>query len=107
MVAISVDPPQVSREWAEEKGFTFTLAADPGMEVIEAFHLRNETLAWHAVYIVQPSGEISYRKIARRRARSREILYAVDGKPVSCCPGSCGDTICDWDVADAKAEAAR
>jgi peroxiredoxin len=105
VVAISVDPPEVSRDWAEKKGFSFTLAADPEMQVIDAYHLRNPDtpgLALHAVYIVQPDGSISYRKVARRRARSREILYALDGKPVSCCPGSCGKTICDWDVADAK-----
>ena len=58
-------------------------------------------LALHAIYILEPDGTVFYRKIARRRARSRELLYAIDRKPLACCAGSCAKVVCDFDGADA------
>lgn len=62
------------------------------MQVIDAWGLRNvdePELALHAVYIIDPDGTIRYRKIARRRTRSPELLLALDGAPFECCPSSC------------------
>lgn len=81
VVALSVDPPDVSVPWIEKKGFTFPLASDPELKVIRAWNLENpdvDDLALHAVYILDPDGTIFYRKIARRRAYPPEFLDAID-----------------------------
>jgi len=81
IVAISVDGPENTLPWAEKKGLTMPLAMDPEMKLIESFDLVNPDvpeLALHAVYIVDEQGEVFYRKIARRRAYSREFLDAID-----------------------------
>ena len=80
-VAVSVDPPETTLPWAEKKGFTFPLASDPELRLIRALDLENpqsEGLALHAVFIVDEDGRIFYRKIARRRAYSQELLDAID-----------------------------
>lgn len=104
VVAVSVDPPEVTRDWAEKKGFSFVLASDPDQKVIEGlYHLQNpesRQLALHAVYLLEPDGTIFYRKIARRRPKSEELVYALDRKPLFCCPGSCQGVICDFAGAD-------
>jgi len=49
--------------------------------VIDGFGLVNEDrpeLSLHAIYIIDPDGKIFYRKIARRRAYSNELLDALD-----------------------------
>jgi peroxiredoxin len=105
VVAVSVDPPEVSREWAEKKGFSFVLASDPEQSVIEGqYHIQNPdspNLAIHAVYLLEPDGTIFYRKIGRRRPKTKELLYALDRKALFCCPGSCGEVACDFEGADA------
>lgn len=56
-------------------------ASDPALELIRSFNLENPDvpeLSLHAVYIVDEQGEVFYRKVARRRAYSREFLDAVD-----------------------------
>lgn len=81
VLALSVDPPENSLPWAEEKGLTMPLASDPDMKIISQFGLVNPDvpdLALHAVYIVDEQGKVFYRKVARRRAYSREFLDAVD-----------------------------
>lgn len=81
MVAVSVDPVDVSRKWADEKGFEFPLASDPELRVIRGFGLENpdvEDLSLHAIYIVDRDGKIFYRKVARRRAYSPELIDAID-----------------------------
>ncbi len=78
---ISVDEPEVSKEWADKKGFSFPLASDPDKRVIGALDLINPDvpdLALHAVFIVDEDGKVFYRKIARRRAHSPEFLDAID-----------------------------
>jgi len=74
------------------------VASDPEMTVIDQWGIRNQDapeLALHSIFMVDKAGEIFYRKIARRRAKSQELLYALDRAPASCCPGSCTDTICE------------
>lgn len=49
--------------------------------MIDGFGLVNEDrpeLSLHAIYIIDPDGKIFYRKIARRRAYSNELLDALD-----------------------------
>ena len=78
---VSVDTPEVSLPWAQEKGFTFAMVSDPDQKVIGGWGLQNpdvKDLALHAVYILDKDGKIFYRKIARRRAYSKELLAAID-----------------------------
>jgi len=100
VLALSVDPPEVTAGWAADKGFdSFVLLSDPEMQVIDAWDLRNPDepgLAHHAVYIIDTDGTILYRKIARRRTRSPELLSALDREAVECCPSLCakGEPVC-------------
>ena len=94
MVVISVDPPETSAKWAAEKGFSFRLLADPEMRVIDAWGVRNvdvEELSLHAAFIVGADKTIRYRKVARRRVAPEELLHALDGDGVICCPGGCSN----------------
>ena len=87
IVAISVDTVAESNEWKAKKGWdqpapgTFTFASDAPMTLIDRFGIRNRKqpdLALHAVYIVDAERKVLYRKVARRRAYSNELLDAVD-----------------------------
>lgn len=81
VVALSVDTPDATLPWAEKKGLTMALASDPKQEIIGRFGLINPDvpeLALHAIYIVDEEGTIFYRKVARRRAYSREFIDAID-----------------------------
>lgn len=81
MVGISVDEPEHTVPWANDKNIPFALLADPGQEIIGRFGLINpdqRELSLHAIYIVDPQGEVFYRKVARRRAYADELLDALD-----------------------------
>ncbi len=98
MVLVSVDPLETSKEFSDKLGLTFAVASDPEMKVIDTYGVRNQDvpeLALHSIFMVDREGKVFYRKIARRRAKSQELLYALDRAPASCCPGSCTDKICE------------
>lgn len=81
MIGISVDEPADTVAWADRKGITFPLLSDPQQRVIGRFGLINpdeRELSLHAIYIVDERGEVFYRKVARRRAYSDELLDALD-----------------------------
>ena len=81
VLALSVDPPEVSLPWVEKKGFTFPVACDPELKVIRDWGLENTDvgdLSLHAVYLMDPDGTVFYRKVARRRAYPPEFLDAID-----------------------------
>ncbi len=81
IVGISVDAPTDSLAMIERLGLTFPLGSDPDQEVVRAFGVQNpdtRELALHAVYIVEPGGHIVYRKVARRRPVSAELIDALD-----------------------------
>ena len=81
VVALSVDPPDVTVPWAAKKGLSFPLASDPELKIIRGWNLENKgvgDLAFHAVYLIDTDGTIFYRKVARRRAYSKEFLTAID-----------------------------
>ena len=81
LVGISVDDPADTVPWADRKGITFDLLADPEQRVIGKFGLVNEDrpeLSLHAIYIVDRDGKVFYRKVARRRAYADEPLDAID-----------------------------
>jgi len=81
IVAISVDQPQESLALLDRLGITFHIASDPKQEVVKAFEVQNpdtQELALHAVYIVNKSRQIIYRKVASRRPTSNELIDAID-----------------------------
>ncbi len=95
---ISVDPVETSKKFADKLGLEFLVASDPELRVIDQWGVRNPAtpeLALHSVFIVDGTGVIIYRKVARRRVKSQEILWALQRSPYACCPGSCGETICE------------
>ena len=60
---------------------TFAIASDEDQHVMKAYGVQNpktKELALHAVYIVDTSRRIFYRKVASRRPLSQELLDAVD-----------------------------
>ena len=62
-------------------GLQFDLGSDSDQKVIDAFKVKNpqtQELALHAVYIVNREREIFYRKVARRRPVSAELIDAID-----------------------------
>lgn len=70
-----------SNAWADTKKIPFDLLSDPQQRIIGSFGLVNPDqpeLSLHAIYIVDPAGEVFYRKVARRRAYSDELLDALD-----------------------------
>lgn len=80
-MGISVDAPEHTIPWAEKKGWSFTLVSDPEQRVIGGYGLVNPDqpeLSLHAIFIIDADGEVFYRKIARRRAYSDELLDALD-----------------------------
>jgi peroxiredoxin len=81
VVLVSVETPEITTPWAQDKGFTFPMASDPELKLIGALDLENpdvEGLALHAVFLLEEDGTVFYRKIARRRAYSREFIDAID-----------------------------
>ena len=81
IIAVSVDEPEASLAMIDRLGIEFALGSDPDQAVIQAFRVQNpdtRELAIHAVYIVDGSGEVYYRKVGRRRPVSQELIDAID-----------------------------
>ncbi len=81
VVALSVDEPMESQALARRLGLSLLLGSDREQRVIEGFRVQNpdtQALALHAVYIVDETGRIFYRKVARRRPVSNELIDAID-----------------------------
>ena len=95
LYAISVDPPDVSRSFAEKiasdgKGkVTFSLLSDPEHKIIDAYGLRDPAyegqkvygIPHPAVYVINKEGKVSWAKIEsnyRDRPSSQEIRAAID-----------------------------
>ncbi len=81
ILAVSVDKPRDSLAMVKRMGLTFHLGSDPQQAVVRAFRVQNpdtQELALHAVYIMDADAKIYYRKVARRRPLSNELIDAID-----------------------------
>lgn len=81
IVALSVDEADNSVRLQQRLGITFALASDPNQSVVNAFGVQNpqtNELALHAVYLVDMTGRVIYRKVAGRRPVSAELIDAFD-----------------------------
>ncbi len=86
-MAISVDPPAVSRDFARKAGFAFPLLSDPQAEVIHRYHLEHpgggpegHEISRPAEFLVDSSGTVrwvNFTEDIRVRARAEEMLAAA------------------------------
>ena len=95
LYAISVDPPDVSKTFAEKLGsdnkgaITFPILSDPDHKIIDAYGLRDPAyegqkvygIPHPAVYVIDKSGKVTWAKIEsnyRERPKNEEIRAALD-----------------------------
>lgn len=86
-VAISVDPPEVSRELTKNQGYTFTFLSDPKAEVIKRYQLlhtgagfEGQDVARPAEFLVDPSGTVRWANFTENywvRATPEQIIEAA------------------------------
>jgi peroxiredoxin len=80
-VAISIDPPDISRRLSEEAGYTFTFLSDPKMEVIRLYDLASPGEgARPAEFLVDATGVVRWRHLTTNhwvRATPGQILDAA------------------------------
>jgi len=83
-VAISVDPPDVSKSFKQRRGFTFTFLSDPNSEVIRRYDLlhvgggpEKQDISRPAEFLLDSSGTVRWMNFTediRVRARADEML---------------------------------
>ncbi len=83
-VAISVDPPEVSRDLARKAGYSFTLLSDPDGTVIRRYKLlhqgggpHGEEISRPAEFLVDSTGTVRWTNFTediRVRARAEDML---------------------------------
>ena len=86
-VAISVDPPEVSRGLRQKAGYTFTLLSDPKAEAIRRYDLvhagageNGQDIARPAEFLVDSTGTVRWVNLTENywvRARPEQILEAA------------------------------
>ena len=90
-VAISVDPPEVSRNLANKSGYTFPVLSDPDAAVIRRYHVLHPAggpdehdIARPAEFLVDSSKIVrwtNFTEDVRIRARADEMLAAARTLP--------------------------
>ncbi len=88
-MAISVDPPEVSRDLSKKAGYTFSILSDPNAEVIRRYDLLHvgggpdrHDIARPAEFLVDSSRVVrwvNFTEDVRVRARADEMLAAAKG----------------------------
>ena len=95
LYAISVDPPDVSKSFAEKiasdgKGkLNFSLLSDPEHKIIDAYGLRDPAyeeqkiygIPHPAVYVINKDGKVAWAKVEsnyRERPTNQQIRVAID-----------------------------
>lgn len=97
MVAISVDPPEISREHCRKQGYTYTFLSDPKAEVIRRYDLlhpgagpEGHDISRPAEFLVDSSGTIRWENLTESitaRARPGQVLKALDSLGLASSPG--------------------
>ncbi len=88
-MAISVDPPEVSRDLSKKAGYTFSILSDPNAEVIRRYNLLHvgggpdgHDIARPAEFLVDSSRMVrwvNFTEDVRVRPRADEMLAAAKG----------------------------
>jgi peroxiredoxin len=99
IVAISVDPPEVTRKHCEKQGYTYTFLSDEKAEVIRRYDLLHagggmgkSDIARPAEFLLDPTGTIRWVNLTpdyRVRARPEEVLKLLDGLGLPAPAGKC------------------
>jgi peroxiredoxin len=86
-VAISVDPPEVSKALCQRRGYTYTFLCDPRAEVIGRYDLlhrsagiKGHDIARPAEFLVDSSGTVRLVNLTedlRVRARPEQMIQAA------------------------------
>ncbi len=88
VVAISVDPPEVSRKLCARQGYTYTFLSDAKAETIRRYDLlhhgggpKHSDISRPAEFLVDSTGTVRWVNLTESinaRARPVEVLKAVD-----------------------------
>jgi len=85
VAAISVDPPEASRDLCRKRGYTYTFLSDPRAEVIRRYDLLDakageQNLARPAEFLLDSSGIVRWVNLTENywvRATPEEMLQAT------------------------------
>ena len=87
-VAISVDTPEVSRNLAQQAGYTFTFLSDPNTEAIRRYDLvhagageNGHDIARPAEFLIDSSGTVRWINLTENywiRARPEQVLEVAN-----------------------------
>jgi peroxiredoxin len=88
VVAVSVDPPEVTSGQVAKRGYTFTFLSDPKAEVIRRYDVLHEKggphgadIARPAEFLIDPSGTVRWRNLTEDyevRVRGQQVLDVLD-----------------------------
>lgn len=88
LVAISVDPPEVSRKLCARQGYTYTFLSDAKAETIRRYDLlhrgggpKGADISRPAEFLIDPAGTVRWVNLTESiavRARPVEVLKAID-----------------------------
>jgi peroxiredoxin len=86
VVAVSVDPPAVTREHVGKMGWTHTFLSDPDTKVIRRYGLlhavsKEQQIARPGEFLIDPTGTVRWRDLTedyRVRARPESVIEAFD-----------------------------
>lgn len=88
LVAVSVDPPAVTREHCAKQGYTYTFLSDENREAIRRYDLVHRgggpgsaDIARPAEFLIDSTGTIRWVNLTddyRVRARPQEMLKVID-----------------------------
>jgi peroxiredoxin len=87
LVAVSVDPPETTREHVATMGWTYTFLSDPHAEVIRRYDLlhagggEDGDIARPAEFLIDPTGTVRWVDLTEDywvRARPETVLRAFD-----------------------------
>jgi len=89
LVAISVDPPEVTRAHSRRQGYTFTFLSDVSEQVLRRYDLVHEKagpgghdISRPAEFLVDATGTVRWVNLAKSitaRARPEQVIEILDG----------------------------
>jgi peroxiredoxin len=86
VVAVSVDPPDVTRKHIGKMGWTYTFLSDPGAKAIRSYDLLHavspeQQIARPGEFLIDPTGTVRWRDLTedfRVRTRPETVIEEFD-----------------------------
>ncbi|MCL6480473.1 MAG: peroxiredoxin family protein [Firmicutes bacterium] len=87
IVAISVDPPHITKEHAAKQGYSYLFLSDEKLDVIRRYDLVHKggagssDIARPAEFLIDPQGVVRWRNLTESyqvRPKGKQILEALD-----------------------------